>query len=86
MRVIRALEDAPRPPRRATLVKRIVGWPGSAIAAAVSGLVRLRLAPGAGRSEEELLLLLLASDPNGLWYPWTPARMEDHLDDKHDQP
>ncbi len=87
MRVVRALADTPQPPHRASLIGRIVGLPGSIIAAAASGLARLRLAPelAGSRGDDDLWFLLLASDPDGIWYPWPAAYRRPQIDDTYDR-
>jgi hypothetical protein len=55
--------------------------------AALAGLSRLRLAPqldGENR-EVDLWLLLLASDPDGVWLPWPAADRRPQIDDAYDR-
>jgi len=82
MRRIRAFADTPRP-RRASLISRIVGLPVSVLAAALTGLGRLRLAPqlDSDAGEDDLWFLLLATDPDGVWLPWPAADRRPQIDD-----
>ena len=87
MKVVKAFEDTPKPPHRATLIGRIVGLPGSVIAAVVSGLARLHLAPDldGDNGDDDLWLLLLASDPDGIWYPWPATGRRHQIDNTQDR-
>jgi hypothetical protein len=82
MRRIRAFAHTPHP-RRASLISRVVGLPGSIVVAALAGLSRVRLAPQLdGESDEnDLWLLLLATDPDGVWLPWPAADRRPQIDD-----
>ena len=86
MKNVRAPADAPPPPHRAGLLGRIAGLPRGAIAAAASVLSRTRLWPNleSERDDEDLWLLLIASDPNGIWYPWHADYRRPQIDDPHD--
>jgi hypothetical protein len=83
MRNVRAFAETPHPPHRASLVSRIVGLPGRVATAVLAGVSRLRLAPqldGENR-QDDLWLLLLASDPDGVWMPWPAADRRPQIDD-----
>jgi hypothetical protein len=56
------------------------------MAAALGGLSRLRLAPqldGEDR-EDDLWFLLLAADPDGVWFPWPASDRRPQIDDAFD--
>jgi hypothetical protein len=52
------------------------------VGAAVAGWLA-RLSPGlrSGRSEDEDLWLLLATDPDGIWYAWPNIERKAEIDD-----
>jgi hypothetical protein len=52
------------------------------VGAAVAGWLA-RLSPGlrSGRSEDEDLWLLLAADPDGIWYAWPEIERKAEIDD-----
>jgi hypothetical protein len=83
MRSFRAQVETPRRRPRNSLIARIAGLPHGAVAAAVGGLGRLRLAPhlDGEAKEDDLWFLLLAMDPDGVWLPWTAAGERPGIDD-----
>jgi hypothetical protein len=70
MKAIRAVTDAPKP--RDSLIGRLIALPGRLIDGASAAFAEWRAEPETARrrSDEDLWLLLVASDPDGIWYPW----------------
>jgi hypothetical protein len=65
MRVNRAFEDAPQQPATTSWFQRLLG--------VMTRLLERTFVPphtALSRSDEEAWLILAASDPNGVWYPW----------------
>jgi hypothetical protein len=83
MSSFRALAETPGRRPKTSLIRRIAGLPHGAVAAAASGLGRLRLAPhlDGEAKEDDLWFLLLAMDPDGVWLPWTAAGERPGTDD-----
>jgi hypothetical protein len=84
MRVVRASADRPGKPRATSVVGRVAGLPGRAVAGFASRLARFHPASELGRErvlDEDLWLLLLASDPDGIWYLWPADERKAPLDD-----
>jgi hypothetical protein len=78
---MRLLDDEPRR-APAGLLARVKRLPARACDALLSSLTRSRLAPG--RDDGDLWLLILASDPDGIWYPLPNAYRKPPYDDAAD--
>lgn len=83
MRLDRALEDTPQRPTRAAIFRRIAGLGAGALEAVRSATGFFRFEPQEDTDPElaELWLILLASDPDGTWYPWLGAVRRPKRDD-----
>lgn len=85
MRAIQGQSVPPQPQNNPGPLRRIRGL-RRRVGAAVTGWLA-RLSPGlrSGRSEDEDLWLLLASDPDGIWYAWPDLERKTESDrlDRH---
>jgi hypothetical protein len=81
MKEDRAAEDTPRSPARTALFRWITRPWARAVDAVGSKVTLFSFEPDDETdAEAELWMILLASDPDGTWYPWPGEVRRPHFD------